>query len=266
MVADSNSTPNRRGGRGRRYQNATGTSRNGFYTVPTNQHTLTTNNYNEFSSAQVHGSQLGQSGKHNRQRTCPRDESSPGPIVPTGPRLQTLNSIFRRQELEPRSNRGRVSGEHQSPRKVSNQSDQTALTPKPVNALEDFVNSYLELMIDNFLSALDGFIQNRDGAGLADYFVLEPDSTGRFPDAYSTLIQFARNSNSEDQLEKYCAQRLPTTRVEVDGTQWYDFVRFTVTYLKYLTLVNPNDLLQTYNLLSDLVQYVELKESHLPLR
>ena len=41
-----------------------------------------------------------------------------------------------------------------------------------------------------------------------------------------------------------------------DDIPWNELIRFTVAYLRYLTLVNVQDLLHTYNLLSDLVQYV----------
>lgn len=113
-------------------------------------------------------------------------------------------------------------------------------------------------MIDEFLSALDGFIRTRNAAELSDYIVIEPDRQGNFGQAYSALIQYVRGNfpaNSDAALESFCSQRLPTARAGGDDAPWNDFVRFTVAYLRFLTLVNPQDLLHTYNQLSDLVQY-----------
>lgn len=111
-------------------------------------------------------------------------------------------------------------------------------------------------MIDPFIQTLDGFIKSRDGEGLASCFVLEPNSQGLFDAPYPALIQEVRRSTSQDQLESYCASKLTSVNADAGEAQWYDFVRFTATYLRYLTQVNPSNLLQTFNLLSDLVQSV----------
>lgn len=112
-------------------------------------------------------------------------------------------------------------------------------------------------MLENFLSSVDGFIRSRNGEELSSYIVIEPDQQGNFGDAYTALIQYVRGSfprENDSALEAFCTQRLPLAREGADDMPWLDFIRFMVSYLKYLTLVNPQDLLQTYNLLSDLVQ------------
>lgn len=112
-------------------------------------------------------------------------------------------------------------------------------------------------MLENFLSSVNGFIQSRNADELSNYISIEPDQQGNFGDAYTSLIQNVRSNFPQDNdnaLEAFCSQRLPFAQAGEDDMPWLDFVRFMVSYLKYLTLVNPQDLLQTYNLLSDVVQ------------
>lgn len=108
-----------------------------------------------------------------------------------------------------------------------------------------------------FLSIIDGLIAGRNGDQLSQFIVIEPDPQGNFPQDYASLIQSIRSGfppNSDDALEKLCSIHLPTARKGADEIPWNEFVRFIVGYLRYLTLADVQNLLQTFNLVSDLVQ------------
>lgn len=108
-------------------------------------------------------------------------------------------------------------------------------------------------LLGQFLVAINGFIQVRNEAQLADYLVLEPP----FGDHYMRMIQELRQAypkGYDNLLEEKCSHDLRAAREGADGTPWTPFVRFTTQYLSYLRDVDadPNKYLETYEWLSEL--------------
>lgn len=107
--------------------------------------------------------------------------------------------------------------------------------------------------IDQFLSEISAILRKKDGNKLREYLIIEPP----YNDMYQRLIAEARQSfprGSEDTLEAKCSSALPEARDEGEGGTWTLFVRFMVAYLGFLRDVNIGNLLDTYNMLSELVQ------------
>ena len=108
-------------------------------------------------------------------------------------------------------------------------------------------------MLGQFLVAVNGFVQVKNEAQLADYLALEPP----FGEHYGHMIRELKQQypkGAEDALEKKCSQSLPAAREGEDGAPWTQFIKFMVQYLSYLRDVDadPNKYLHTYDLLSEL--------------
>lgn len=108
--------------------------------------------------------------------------------------------------------------------------------------------------LDKFLAEINTLLRQKDNTKLRDYLVIEPP----FAQIYTTLIGEVRSSfpkGSEDGLENRVSNALPTARDGIDGSaSWTAFVKFMVQYLVFLRDVDVNNLLETYNLLSELLQ------------
>jgi len=66
-------------------------------------------------------------------------------------------------------------------------------------------------------------------------------------------LRVAYPKGSEDALESKCTPQFSTLS-EGDDSQWTAFTKFMVQYFCFLRDVNIQNLLDTYNLLSELVQ------------
>jgi hypothetical protein len=126
------------------------------------------------------------------------------------------------------------------------------LTPKAIT-LTPPQSAMATPTIDNFLSEISTILRQQDGAKLQRFLLIEP----KFPDIYNTMIwelQSAFPQGTETRLEARCSQALPEAREGLDGSPWTAFIKFTVQYFTFLRDVNVDDLLKTYNQLSELVQ------------
>ena len=112
-------------------------------------------------------------------------------------------------------------------------------------------------ILSQFLAEVDGMTRSRKDAQLSQYIIVEPDQHGNFPEHYQSMIQDVRTgfpANKDDALEQFCSSKLPTAREGAEGMPWNEFTRFMVAYLRYLTLVDPQNLLSTYKQLTNLVE------------
>jgi len=108
---------------------------------------------------------------------------------------------------------------------------------------------------DQFLSEIGKIIEAKDGQQLRDYLVIEPP----YGDLYASMISELRHGfprGSETILETRCASYLAVTLGSDEDLPWSAFVKFMVHYLGFLRDVDTNNLLDTYNSLSELVQSV----------
>ncbi|KAK5140769.1 hypothetical protein LTR04_002855, partial [Oleoguttula sp. CCFEE 6159] len=106
--------------------------------------------------------------------------------------------------------------------------------------------------LDQFLGEIARIVRERNGAQLQDYLVIEPP----YRELYNKMIVEIRQSfpkGREDALEAKCSALLPEVRDGVDGASWTAFIKFIVQYFCFLKDVNIDNLLDTYNLLSELL-------------
>jgi len=107
--------------------------------------------------------------------------------------------------------------------------------------------------LDQFLAELRRIIREQNGAQLQDYLVIEPP----LPTLYIAMIAEIRQrypKGKEDDLEEKCSAALPEAREGVDGSPWTAFIKFVTQYFAFIRDVNVENLLETYNQLSELVQ------------
>lgn len=107
--------------------------------------------------------------------------------------------------------------------------------------------------IDQFLSEISGILQAKDGAKLQDFLVIEPP----YSNLYSAMIGEMRTvypRGKESVLEAKCNSALPLARNGEDDAPWSAFIKFMAQYFIFLRDVDIQNLLDTYNILSELVQ------------
>jgi nuclear mRNA export protein PCID2/THP1 len=106
-----------------------------------------------------------------------------------------------------------------------------------------------------FLGEISKILRQQNAAQLQDYLVIEPP----YGDLYNVMITelrnvFPKDADQEDVLEEICSGALPEAREGIDGATWTAFIKFIVQYFIFIRDVNIENLLDTYNLLSELVQ------------
>ncbi|EON65482.1 hypothetical protein W97_04720 [Coniosporium apollinis CBS 100218] len=107
--------------------------------------------------------------------------------------------------------------------------------------------------LDQFLAELQRIICEQNGAQLQDYLVIEPP----YRQLYTAMIAEIRQrypKGKEDELEGKCSAALPEAREGADGSPWTAFIKFITQYFAFIRDVNVENLLETYNQLSELVQ------------
>lgn len=108
--------------------------------------------------------------------------------------------------------------------------------------------------LDKFLSEVRQILREKNGTKLQDYLLIEPP----YPDLYNVMIagiQQKYPKGQEDALEEKCSAGLPEARDGINGgPSWSAFIKFITNYFIFLRDVNVDNLLETYNLLRDLVQ------------
>ncbi|KAI9804187.1 MAG: hypothetical protein M1825_001589 [Sarcosagium campestre] len=112
--------------------------------------------------------------------------------------------------------------------------------------------------IDQFLNAISGFTRFRNSSQIQKYILVEPP----LPEIYANLTAELHRSfpkGNSYALEQKCNALLPEDldRAPGDelGTSWPAFVSFMKEYLDYLRDVNVNNLVETHQLLSNLVNH-----------
>lgn len=125
---------------------------------------------------------------------------------------------------------------------------QAAQNSFPSNTMADATPT-----LTRFLNEVDQIVREGNGPRMQDYLVIEPP----YADAYISLVNELRQSypkGNEDALENKCSAHLPRAREGVDGASWTAFVKFIVQYFVFMRDFDKDNLLDTYTLLSELVQ------------
>ena len=108
--------------------------------------------------------------------------------------------------------------------------------------------------IDQFLEEIAHILQAKDGLKLQQYLVIEPP----LPPIYSALVNELRRfypEVSQDQLEKRCSNMLPEDEEGAVGGSWPAFISFLVQYFAFIRDVNPDQLVETHDMLKSLLKY-----------
>lgn len=111
--------------------------------------------------------------------------------------------------------------------------------------------------IDQFLTEISRIVREQNSTQLQDYLVVEPP----YGQIYQSMISELRRSfpkGNEAALEAKCESSIPEAQGNTESGSWSAFTKFMVQYLTFLRDVNTQNLLETYNLLNELVQYVLL--------
>ncbi|KAL9118872.1 MAG: hypothetical protein Q9187_004572 [Circinaria calcarea] len=109
--------------------------------------------------------------------------------------------------------------------------------------------------LDQFLGEISQILRDKDGAKLQDYLVLEPP----LPPLYLTIVSELRQTfptGNEDSLEAKCNKFLPQDEEGDQGGSWTAFISFLVQYFVFLRDVNPDQLVETHDMLKALLKLV----------
>lgn len=109
--------------------------------------------------------------------------------------------------------------------------------------------------LSTFLTGISSLVAQKDSEKVASFLVIEPV----FPQIYQDLIRELRRAHPkgspDDALEaKVSAQLVDLKDSDGVGSLWAAFVKFMTVYLGFLRDVDSDNLLATYELLSDLLQ------------
>lgn len=111
--------------------------------------------------------------------------------------------------------------------------------------------------LDRFLGELYRILDAKNGSQLQDYLVIEPP----FSNVYISMISELRSAyprGREDGLEEKCGRCIPQPEAGEESLTWTAFAKFLVQYFGFVRDVNIDNLLETYNMLSELVQCVRI--------
>lgn len=106
---------------------------------------------------------------------------------------------------------------------------------------------------DRFLTEISRLLREKNAVQLQEYLIIEPP----YSEQYQTIqreIRHAFPKGKEDSLLKKCTSALPEARNGEDDATWTAFINFMVQYFAFLRDVNVENLLETYDLLAELVQ------------
>jgi len=107
--------------------------------------------------------------------------------------------------------------------------------------------------LDRFLAEISKILREKDSVRLQQYLVIEPP----YSQQYQQIVQELRAAfpkGNEDTLEKRCSNALPEARDGEDDAPWTAFLKFMVQYFVFLRDVDVKNLLDTFTILSELVQ------------
>ncbi|KAK2749396.1 hypothetical protein FQN57_006328 [Myotisia sp. PD_48] len=106
-------------------------------------------------------------------------------------------------------------------------------------------------VLDSFMGDIREFVQSRHGTKLQDYLQLEPPLAPIYNQMVSELRQtYPRNENKDSELLAKCEKIASSATSE---STWSAFPLFMRLYFTFLRDVNVENLLETYNLLKDLL-------------
>ena len=109
--------------------------------------------------------------------------------------------------------------------------------------------------LDQFLADVSRIIREKNDVQLQDYLVIEPPFGNIYLDMINELRQKYPKQSGND-LEVNCKEFVPEAEADDDGSPpWTAFTRFLVQYFGFIRDVNVDNLLETYDLLCDLVKY-----------
>jgi hypothetical protein len=111
--------------------------------------------------------------------------------------------------------------------------------------------------LDQFLSEINRITLSKDSAQLSQYLVIEPP----YAPSYTTIINelrssYPKGSDSDTALEKKIVKAVKVIDGgdDVEVASWSAFSRFMVLYFGFLRDVDVRNLLETFGLLSEVLQ------------
>lgn len=107
--------------------------------------------------------------------------------------------------------------------------------------------------LDRFLAEISTLISAKNSVRLQEYLIIEPP----YSQQYQQIVQELRTvfpKGSEEAFEQKCNDALPIAGDGEDEAPWTAFLKFMVQYFVFLRDVNVNNLLETFTILSELVQ------------
>jgi tetratricopeptide (TPR) repeat protein len=116
--------------------------------------------------------------------------------------------------------------------------------------------------LNQFLSEVARVFRNRNGEEMQKILLIEPP----FTDTYNSMIAEIREvfpAGYEEDLEWTCSENLPEARDgDEDGATWGAFIKFMAQYFAFIRDINVEDLLETNNQLSELLQKSNVALGH----
>lgn len=108
---------------------------------------------------------------------------------------------------------------------------------------------------DKFLGEIGQILRFKDGTKLQDYLLIEPP----LPPLYTVIVQELKRQypkTAHDLLDKKCAIALPEYEDgSAAGGSWTAFITFLVQYFGFIRDINPQQLVETHDMLKSLLKY-----------
>jgi hypothetical protein len=117
-------------------------------------------------------------------------------------------------------------------------------------------------ILEEFLQGISRILREQNGKQMQEWLIVEPPYAPHYH-AMIAELKASYPSGSEDLLDAKCAKLLPEARNGIgDSGTWSPFIKFMAQYLIFLREVDPSNLLETYNQLSELVQKANSAFTH----
>lgn len=134
----------------------------------------------------------------------------------------------------------------------------TNTNPRAINCHHDIYRTMATPTLDQFLSEINRITLSKDSSQLSQYLVIEPP----YAPSYNTIINelrkvFPKNgSDSDTTLEKKITKAVKVIDGgdDVEVASWSALSRFMVLYFGFLRDVDVGNLLETFGLLSEVLQ------------